>query len=167
MKFLKKQMRNQLLFKAKSQMKIKEQEVMLLKDIPWRMRKNRKNYLELVNLLKDNGIMFKWLMPEGLSFYYKGTRYNINSNFKMEHFIKSNKDLTRTKQKENNMEEQQEGAMILISEDSSNDEEEEEEGSENEEEKEKMLMRLEDQGKDKDSDKELKPRIYKQKNGKQ
>lgn len=33
-KFCRKQMRDLLLFKAKSQMKIKEQEVMILKDIP-------------------------------------------------------------------------------------------------------------------------------------
>lgn len=41
-KFCRKQMRYQLLFKAKSQMNIKDQEVMILKDIPWRMRNRRK-----------------------------------------------------------------------------------------------------------------------------
>lgn len=65
-KFCRKQTRDQLLFKAKSQMKIKDQEVMILKDIPWRMRNRRKNYATLVTILKENGIMFKCLTLEGI-----------------------------------------------------------------------------------------------------
>lgn len=49
-KFCRKQMRDQLLYKAKSQMKIKDQEVMMLKDIPWRMRNRTENYVQLVNI---------------------------------------------------------------------------------------------------------------------
>lgn len=118
-------MRDQLLFKAKSQMKIKDQEVMVLKDIPWRMINRRKNYVKLVNILKENGIMFKWLMPEGLLVYFKGTRFNINSIFKMENFIKNNQDLILTKEKNLGLEEHSESEEELSSSEEGEDEDSE------------------------------------------
>lgn len=163
-KLCRKQMRDQLLFKANSKLRIKDQEVMVLKDIPWKMRNRRKNYSKLVNLLKENGIMFKWLVPEGVLFYFKGTRFNINSTFKMEQFIKSNKDLVPTKQRRKDLEELLDGNGDLTTEESSSEEDEEEDLGE-EEEKEKKLLNLEASKKDKDSDRELIPRVHKPKNG--
>lgn len=41
-KFTKKLIRDQILFKTKSHLKIKEHNILILKRVPWRVRKRRK-----------------------------------------------------------------------------------------------------------------------------
>lgn len=67
--------------------------------------------------------MFKWLTPEGMLFYYNGTRFNINSIFKMEHFLK-NKELI-PKNKDLETEENSEGEEGLDTENTTDEDEEE------------------------------------------
>lgn len=73
-----------------------------LKEIPWRVRKKRKECMKLTNILRNNGIAYSWLLPEGIFFTYKEKWYKINSTFKAEEFLKTHGEELEVEEEETN-----------------------------------------------------------------
>ncbi|XP_015280709.1 PREDICTED: apolipoprotein A-IV-like [Gekko japonicus] len=94
-KFYRRDLKDNILKTASEKtLKVGESQIRILREIPWKVREKRFEYQTLVELLKQQNIQFRWLIPEGLFFIYKGKRYKINSLFKLEEFLEKNgKDL--------------------------------------------------------------------------
>uniref|UniRef100_A0A2D4HAE2 L1 transposable element RRM domain-containing protein n=1 Tax=Micrurus lemniscatus lemniscatus TaxID=129467 RepID=A0A2D4HAE2_MICLE len=52
--------------------KYKDEEIFVLKQIPKRVREARRDYKSLAAQLNQKGIMFKWLVPEGMLITWGG-----------------------------------------------------------------------------------------------
>lgn len=59
----------------------------MLKEIPRKALIRRKNYKKLIEFLTSKGIRYRWDLPEGLSFSFKGKRHVIKSVDQMELFL--------------------------------------------------------------------------------
>lgn len=68
-------------------MEIDNKKIMVLKEIPKKVLMRRKKYREMTDYLKDNNIFYRWEMPEGLSFQFKGKRKVIKSAEQMTDFL--------------------------------------------------------------------------------
>ncbi|XP_048365764.1 uncharacterized protein LOC125440155 [Sphaerodactylus townsendi] len=95
--FLKKETRDALLREqAKQKLRIENQELTLLKEIPIAIRRRRKKYTPLTETLKKKNILYRWEVIEGLSFTYKSKNWTINTEEKMKDFMQKNKkELTK------------------------------------------------------------------------
>ncbi|XP_048341075.1 uncharacterized protein LOC125426613 [Sphaerodactylus townsendi] len=61
--------------------------LIFLKEIPSFFRKKRRDYTELADTLRLNGIRFRWNIPEGLAFQFNSKNYNITSTAKAQDFL--------------------------------------------------------------------------------
>lgn len=74
-KFVRKSFRDEILCQAREKnIQINQKDVKILKDIPWRIHTKRKEYGSLINCLRRNSIEYRWLIPEGVTFIYRGIR---------------------------------------------------------------------------------------------
>lgn len=88
---VRKAFRDEILLQARNKnMMIRQKEVRVLKDTPWRIRVKRRSYRALVECLRQNNIEYRWLIPEGIIFNYRGDRQKINSVFKAKEFLERN-----------------------------------------------------------------------------
>ncbi|XP_060113038.1 ankyrin and armadillo repeat-containing protein [Heteronotia binoei] len=76
-----------ILKKTKDQeLKWKETNIKVLKEVPWEVRQRRAKYRKLATWLTRHSVQFKWLVPEGMFFTYHTKRQNITSLEKLEEF---------------------------------------------------------------------------------
>ncbi|XP_070589495.1 uncharacterized protein [Erythrolamprus reginae] len=89
------------------------QEVAVLKEIPPKMLKTRKDYSFLVTELKMRQVQYRWDAPYGLTVTYKGERHRLNTVVKArdfyEKFLKARQEQAIAPTKE----QAQEGAMAI------------------------------------------------------
>lgn len=69
-KFMKRAVRDTVL--REMPLMINGNEVRILKEVPW------KEYHFFSSILRENGITYQWLIPEGFFPQYESQRYNIN-----------------------------------------------------------------------------------------
>lgn len=69
-------------------LKCQDEEVKILRDLPWEVRSKRREYRFLTEILHSNEIQYRWLTPEGLLFTFKGNRQNINTIYKAKAFVR-------------------------------------------------------------------------------
>lgn len=65
---------------------IQGKEIMILKQIPWKIRDIRRQYLFLTNKLNVKEINFRWLVPEGITVNWQSRRYRLDSVEKAKDF---------------------------------------------------------------------------------
>lgn len=93
--------KEEIVQKSKKEAKqIQGQEINVLKEVPWRVKTNRKKYQKFIKFLQKNKIVYRWLIPEGVLFEYQGTMLKLNSTMKAEDFLKRNKNLWQDKEGE-------------------------------------------------------------------
>ncbi|KAM3832264.1 uncharacterized protein M6D78_010434 [Vipera latastei] len=74
--FVKREIRDEVIQAAyDTKVVIAGQEVLVLKEIPPKILKRRKDFIFLVQEFKQRDIRFRWEIPVGLSFMYEGKRY--------------------------------------------------------------------------------------------
>lgn len=73
--------------------------IKILKELPREVINRRKNYKPLTEKLKNYKIRFRWEIPEGLSFFLKGTRRNVMNLEKMKEVLQEFSRETVTKEK--------------------------------------------------------------------
>lgn len=145
-KLTRRHIRDIILRKARDgNIRFKDKEIQIAKEVPWSMRKKRRDYEEIATILREKEIIYRWLTPEGLAFRFEGHQYNINSVLKAEEFLKKNeKKLGRKRRKKPK---QAEGARAMSSPstsgNSSNAESDSEEEKEEEGELEKQSIGVE------------------------
>lgn len=90
-KFLKRETRDEILRTQRGgALKFKDKQVIILKQIPRKIREMRKRYYFLSGKLYLKGIMFRWLMPEGLLILWEGNRIKIETIKGAEAFLQEN-----------------------------------------------------------------------------
>lgn len=77
--------------KYKTPLEIDGKRILILKEIPRKALALRKKYHKLVDTLTKHNIKFRWDLPEGITFQYKGTRQTIRSEDQMEAFLGAHK----------------------------------------------------------------------------
>lgn len=98
--------KEELLQRCKNKtLKVQDQEIKVLKEVPWRVRGKKKEYQKLTTCLRNNQIQYKWLIPEGVSFKFQGTIFKLNSTMKAEDFLRRNKNLQQEQEEEEEKEE--------------------------------------------------------------
>ncbi|XP_058039015.1 uncharacterized protein LOC131198416 [Ahaetulla prasina] len=86
--FVKRTMRNQILqVSYQTTLKIGEQELKVLKEIPSKMLRDRKEFAFFTQELKKHQIQFRWEVPVGLTVFYQGRRYRIDTVLKAKDFL--------------------------------------------------------------------------------
>lgn len=85
--FVTSRMKEDILQQFKSPLEIDGKRILILKEIPRKALALRKKYRTLTEALSKQNIKFRWELPEGVSFQYKGTRHNIK-NEQIEAFTK-------------------------------------------------------------------------------
>ncbi|XP_077157993.1 uncharacterized protein LOC143819831 [Paroedura picta] len=60
--------------------------IKILKEIPARLLRKRKDYNFLSTALKNKGIKYRWELPEGISFSYRGKKYKFTEQIKTQAF---------------------------------------------------------------------------------
>uniref|UniRef100_A0A8C5T3D8 L1 transposable element RRM domain-containing protein n=1 Tax=Laticauda laticaudata TaxID=8630 RepID=A0A8C5T3D8_LATLA len=86
-RFTKKTIKTQILQVAREKtLKYKAKEIVVLKQVPRRVREMRREYQFLTKALLKKGVNYRWLIPEGLMFIWQEQRHRINSVEKAELF---------------------------------------------------------------------------------
>lgn len=86
-RFTKKLIKAQILQIAREKtLKYKEKEIVVLKQIPRRVREMRREYQFLTKILLQKGVNYRWLLPEGLVFMWQQQIYRIDSMDKAKAF---------------------------------------------------------------------------------
>ncbi|XP_042315874.1 uncharacterized protein LOC121926725 [Sceloporus undulatus] len=86
--FVRKQTRDLVLQQSfKSKLIIENKEIMILKDIPGKILRRRKDYNFLVDKLKNYDIPFKWEEIEGLQVSWKQKKFKVNSILKAKELL--------------------------------------------------------------------------------
>nr|XP_008111169.1 PREDICTED: uncharacterized protein LOC103279174 [Anolis carolinensis] len=67
---------------------IEGKKILMMKEIPGRLLRKRKEFNALVVKLKNKGTPFRWLFPKGVSFYHKSKRHYITDAGKVEQFLR-------------------------------------------------------------------------------
>lgn len=62
----------------------------ILREVPWKIRQNRKQYKTFTRILREKGVVFRWLVPEGLQVLWEGKWAKIESLTKLQKFVKIN-----------------------------------------------------------------------------
>ncbi|XP_048363122.1 uncharacterized protein LOC125438713 [Sphaerodactylus townsendi] len=90
--FTRKLLRDQILhYHSANKLQVDGKDLIILKEIPVSIRRKRKDYEGLVDILRLNEINFRWNIPEGLFFQYNGKNYNITTVSKAQEFMARNK----------------------------------------------------------------------------
>lgn len=72
-RFTKRHIRDKILRKIRDENIIfKGKAVRIAKEVPWSVRKKRKEYEEMTAILQENEINYRWMSPEGLMFSFDG-----------------------------------------------------------------------------------------------
>lgn len=80
-------MRDEILRKTREEpIKCEQNEIVVLKQIPWRVREVRKQYQFLTSKLNEKKINFRWLTLEGILIMWQGTRFRLDSTDKGREF---------------------------------------------------------------------------------
>uniref|UniRef100_A0A670YPM3 L1 transposable element RRM domain-containing protein n=1 Tax=Pseudonaja textilis TaxID=8673 RepID=A0A670YPM3_PSETE len=86
-RFTKKTIKTQILQVARDKgLKYKGKEIMVLKQVPRRVREMRREYRFLTKKLLEKDVNYRWLIPEGLMFIWQEQRHRIDSIEKAEIF---------------------------------------------------------------------------------
>uniref|UniRef100_A0A8C6XCT7 L1 transposable element RRM domain-containing protein n=1 Tax=Naja naja TaxID=35670 RepID=A0A8C6XCT7_NAJNA len=86
-RFTKKITKTQILQMTREKtLKYKDKEIVVLKQVPRRVRETRREYLFLTKELLRKGINYRWLIPEGLLFTWREQRHRIDTVEKAESF---------------------------------------------------------------------------------
>ncbi|XP_058048141.1 uncharacterized protein LOC131202800 [Ahaetulla prasina] len=86
--FLTSTIRNQLLQATyQKKLQIGEQEVLVLKEIPAKMLKDRRDFRFFTQELKKHQIQYRWEVPIGLTVFFQGRRYRIDTELKAKYFL--------------------------------------------------------------------------------
>lgn len=86
--FVRKVTKEQILKKHYSdRLNIAGKDIIVLKEVPLRILRKRKEYSFLTDKLKQNNILFRWERIEGVSFTFKEQRFKITSVLKAKAFI--------------------------------------------------------------------------------
>uniref|UniRef100_A0A8C6XMS3 L1 transposable element RRM domain-containing protein n=1 Tax=Naja naja TaxID=35670 RepID=A0A8C6XMS3_NAJNA len=102
-RFTKKIIKTQILQMAREKMlKYKDKEIVVLKQVPRRVRETRREYLFLTKELLKRGVNYRWLIPEGLLFTWREQRHRIDTVEKAELFyykyVRGKEEDTRKKE---------------------------------------------------------------------
>lgn len=62
--------------------------LVILKEVPWRIRQRRKAYKDLTKRLHKCAISFRWLIPEGVQFVFNNKTIKLDSMQKAQDFLK-------------------------------------------------------------------------------
>ncbi|XP_039204935.1 uncharacterized protein LOC120310518 [Crotalus tigris] len=73
-------------------LKYKDKDLVVLKQIPRRIRKARREYQFLMKKLISKGVNFRWLIPEGLLIFWDTKRYRLNTPQQAEDFFYNHRD---------------------------------------------------------------------------
>uniref|UniRef100_A0A8C6VIY2 L1 transposable element RRM domain-containing protein n=1 Tax=Naja naja TaxID=35670 RepID=A0A8C6VIY2_NAJNA len=86
-RFTKKSIKSQILQAARDKtLKYNNKDIMVLKQVPRRIRESRREYVFLSKELLRRGVNYRWLIPEGLLFVWWEQRHRINTVEKAELF---------------------------------------------------------------------------------
>uniref|UniRef100_A0A2D4IZ47 L1 transposable element RRM domain-containing protein n=1 Tax=Micrurus lemniscatus lemniscatus TaxID=129467 RepID=A0A2D4IZ47_MICLE len=96
-----------------NKLKILGQEVAVLKEIPPKMLKVRKDYSFLVTELKRRQVQYRWDVPYGIIVTYKGERHRLNTVEKARDFYDKILKARQDQAAEQMQEQAQEGAMAI------------------------------------------------------
>lgn len=78
--FLNKRIRDSLIRKhSESPFKLKQADLQIFKDVPSKILRRRKDYHFLTLFLRQADVPYRWLIPEGLTFWYKKKKYEIKT----------------------------------------------------------------------------------------
>lgn len=91
--FSSKKMKEDFLMKSyKDPLELERKTIKVLKELPKKVIESRKQYKQLVDKLRKLKIRFRWEIPTGLSFFFKGKRKWISN---VEEIKKAMKDLEK------------------------------------------------------------------------
>lgn len=68
------------------------QELRVLKDIPGRILRKRREYMNLTSFLRAEGVTYRWELPEGLTFWWKKKRIRILTPDQAKKFLRQTKN---------------------------------------------------------------------------
>lgn len=71
-------------------LEFKGNKIQILKEIPWHVQKQCKEYFFLIKMLTDLNIQYKWPFLKGLSFSWEGKQLKLASTIKAHKFDKDN-----------------------------------------------------------------------------
>ncbi|XP_042302188.1 myosin-7-like [Sceloporus undulatus] len=98
--FVRKQTRDLFLNKHnESPFQIEGQDLKVLKDIPARLLRRRREYTSLTTLLRREKIPYRWEIPEGLTFWFQKKRVRITSPEQARGFIRKFTDMKKYQNK--------------------------------------------------------------------
>ncbi|XP_048340576.1 uncharacterized protein LOC125426363 [Sphaerodactylus townsendi] len=66
-----------LRYHSRQPLKIDGKTLIIMKEIPQSIQRLRKDYKCLTDTLRKNNIVYRWIIPEGISFVWNGKRLNI------------------------------------------------------------------------------------------
>ncbi|XP_070584345.1 uncharacterized protein PF3D7_1120000-like [Erythrolamprus reginae] len=79
-KFARRIIKDDILRQARNQIfKCNGKEIMILKQVPKRVREHRREYYILTSVLIQKNIVFRWLVPEGLTLTWQGMKVKMES----------------------------------------------------------------------------------------
>ncbi|XP_015668958.1 ubiquitin carboxyl-terminal hydrolase 14 isoform X1 [Protobothrops mucrosquamatus] len=91
-RFLRKSVRDKILRRVRDDpLKYKGKEIVVLKQIPRRIRESRREYQFLTRKLIEKGVNFRWLIPEGILIYWNMKRYRLDTTLKAMEFYDNHK----------------------------------------------------------------------------
>ena len=107
--FVTRNMRNKILQHSyRNKLQVAGQEVVIMKEIPPKMLRARKDYAFLVTELRSRQLQYRWEAPIGLVVNFKGERYRLNTVFKARDFYKNILKVDKPSSPENRRKEIQE-----------------------------------------------------------
>lgn len=65
----------------------RNKKVLIMKELPKQLIEDRRTYKKLVDILKGKDKRFRWELPTGLSFVFKGQRKYITTKAQMNEFL--------------------------------------------------------------------------------
>ncbi|XP_048340046.1 golgin subfamily A member 3-like [Sphaerodactylus townsendi] len=71
--------------------------IIIMKELPASIQQRRKDYRRLTNLLMERKIKYRWIIPEGLSFLWKGKRMNVVTVPQAQEFLAKEASLPPTR----------------------------------------------------------------------
>ncbi|XP_042295175.1 uncharacterized protein LOC121915227 [Sceloporus undulatus] len=110
--FLRKEMKDRILkLHNEKPLEVDEKTLQIFKDVPAKVLKRRKEYKFLTTELRQNDINYRWLLPEGITFWYKKKKIQLRTiqqaRFFWNQFTKEKKKTTQQRNKDPTNREQQ------------------------------------------------------------
>ncbi|XP_048351425.1 uncharacterized protein LOC125432106 [Sphaerodactylus townsendi] len=89
---------------SRQPLKIDGKTLIILKEIPQSIQRRRKDYKCLTDTLRKNNIIYRWIIPEGVSFVWNGKRLNITMVQRAQRAQEISQKLRKTIQEKGNSE---------------------------------------------------------------